>query len=432
MNRGYEDFARKRNSCFLSLFVIIMASAAAARAQAPDAIGAAGWLVSGPGGGSLLVTRVGSTSQYAVTIPGPVTLGVSVYIQCKSNSCAQGVQYSIRESDSAGGFPSTSLLNSGPLVVGTPRLSAAVQWKGIAPGQYQLSAMIDPNHNYGSDTSADNGETLTLTVTNADPVAIRGWSVSQNGKSIPVTANGNSYAASSAVSGAPVNLSVVLQCNLYGCASVPFQIRQTAGQGSFDTGVVSSGVLGPASAQAQGALSTSMTPITWTPSSAGQYQFAAVVDPNHQFAENASAAADNTETLTITVVASPGGSTPSGGTTSPNPLAAIGITPKGQANSGASGTSAGTDQGSLRGGQSLPKVNVPAPCCNITAINSATGVVTAKVNSTGQAFQFTLVNKAALSQLHAGQGVYANFGAKQVSLDGKSPAGTIVNIAKSE
>jgi len=33
-------------------------------------------------------------------------------------------------------------------------------------------------------------------------------------------------------------------------------------------------------------------------------------------------------------------------------------------------------------------------------------------------------------QLHAGQGIYANLGAKQISLDGKSPAGTIVNIAK--
>lgn len=67
------------------------------------------------------------------------------------------------------------------------------------------------------------------------------------------------------------------------------------------------------------------------------------------------------------------------------------------------------------------------PCCQIAAINARTGVVTAKVNGTGQTFQFTLNNRTQLGQLKAGQGVYANFKANQVSLDGSSVAGVIIN-----
>jgi len=69
-----------------------------------------------------------------------------------------------------------------------------------------------------------------------------------------------------------------------------------------------------------------------------------------------------------------------------------------------------------------------APTAEITAINEATGVVTAKVKSSGQLFQFTPTNKAQLGQLKIGQPVFANFGARQISFDGKSPAGTILSI----
>ena len=69
-----------------------------------------------------------------------------------------------------------------------------------------------------------------------------------------------------------------------------------------------------------------------------------------------------------------------------------------------------------------------APAATITAINETTGVVTAKVKSSGQLFQFTPSNKAQFSQLKIGQPVFANFSSRQVSFDGKSPAGTILSI----
>jgi hypothetical protein len=72
---------------------------------------------------------------------------------------------------------------------------------------------------------------------------------------------------------------------------------------------------------------------------------------------------------------------------------------------------------------------VQTPAASITAVNPQTGVVTAKVNATGQAFQFTLNNRSQTSQLRVGQGVYANLTARQVSLDGRSIAGTVTNVA---
>lgn len=70
----------------------------------------------------------------------------------------------------------------------------------------------------------------------------------------------------------------------------------------------------------------------------------------------------------------------------------------------------------------------PAPAAKVTAVDAKTGVITGKVNSTGQVFTFTLANKAQLSRVHPGQGVFVNLGNKQVSLDGKSPSGTIITI----
>jgi hypothetical protein len=70
-----------------------------------------------------------------------------------------------------------------------------------------------------------------------------------------------------------------------------------------------------------------------------------------------------------------------------------------------------------------------APGATVTSVNEKSGVVTGKVNSTGQVFTFTLANKALLSHLHPGQGVFVNLGKKQVSLDGKSASGNIVSIA---
>lgn len=61
-----------------------------------------------------------------------------------------------------------------------------------------------------------------------------------------------------------------------------------------------------------------------------------------------------------------------------------------------------------------------APCCAITAIDAATGVVTAKVTANGAAFQFKVTDGRLMRALRVGQGVYANFSARQVSLDGRS------------
>lgn len=70
-----------------------------------------------------------------------------------------------------------------------------------------------------------------------------------------------------------------------------------------------------------------------------------------------------------------------------------------------------------------------APCCAITAVDSRTGVVTARVNASGQMFTFQLANRALLPRLRTGQPVFANFGGRQVSLDGKTIAGRILAIA---
>jgi hypothetical protein len=70
------------------------------------------------------------------------------------------------------------------------------------------------------------------------------------------------------------------------------------------------------------------------------------------------------------------------------------------------------------------------PLSSITAIDTRTGTVTAKVNGTGQAFQFTLSNRAFISQLRVGEGVYANLTTRQVSLDGRTAAGTITSLSR--
>ena len=69
------------------------------------------------------------------------------------------------------------------------------------------------------------------------------------------------------------------------------------------------------------------------------------------------------------------------------------------------------------------------PCCGITNVNARTGIVTAKVNTSGQSLQFSIRNRVQLNQLRVGQAIYADFKANQVSLDGKTPAGMILTAA---
>ncbi|MGH7560743.1 MAG: hypothetical protein ACRENB_06970, partial [Gemmatimonadales bacterium] len=61
-----------------------------------------------------------------------------------------------------------------------------------------------------------------------------------------------------------------------------------------------------------------------------------------------------------------------------------------------------------------------AACCTITAIETATGVVSAKVTINNQVFQFKVADARTLASLRVGRAVYANFTTRQVSLDGRA------------
>src|SRR3989454_10608079 len=72
-----------------------------------------------------------------------------------------------------------------------------------------------------------------------------------------------------------------------------------------------------------------------------------------------------------------------------------------------------------------PRAEAQGPSSQITAINHQTGVVTAEVKATRQTFEFRVNDAALFKSLSIGQGVYPNFQTRQVSLDGKTPSGTI-------
>jgi hypothetical protein len=76
----------------------------------------------------------------------------------------------------------------------------------------------------------------------------------------------------------------------------------------------------------------------------------------------------------------------------------------------------------------VPCAHAAPPCCSITAINQQTGIATAKVDASGQVFEFKVTSSALLHSLKDGEPVYANFTSRQVSLDGKTICGTIVAI----
>src|SRR5579864_5660051 len=75
-----------------------------------------------------------------------------------------------------------------------------------------------------------------------------------------------------------------------------------------------------------------------------------------------------------------------------------------------------------------PGVRAQAPCCSITAIDTRTATVSAKVNATGAPFQFKVPEAKMLSGLKIGQVVYADFTAKRASLDGKSACCVIIDL----
>lgn len=70
-------------------------------------------------------------------------------------------------------------------------------------------------------------------------------------------------------------------------------------------------------------------------------------------------------------------------------------------------------------GKATPLV-APQPCCAVTATDVATGIVSARVNATGQTFQFGVKDAATLKSLKVGQPIYANLAANQISVDGRT------------
>ena len=79
-----------------------------------------------------------------------------------------------------------------------------------------------------------------------------------------------------------------------------------------------------------------------------------------------------------------------------------------------------------------PDVKPAEPCCNVTAVDSATGIVTAKVTATGRVFRFEVKDRALLASLKVGQGVWADFGTSKVRIYGASPCCGIVGHGPGE
>src|SRR6266566_945114 len=73
----------------------------------------------------------------------------------------------------------------------------------------------------------------------------------------------------------------------------------------------------------------------------------------------------------------------------------------------------------------VPQARAAEPCCNITKIDTRTGVVTAQDRTTGHTFQFT-ASPAVLQKMKVGQGVYANFKTNQVSINNIQPCCGII------
>ena len=70
------------------------------------------------------------------------------------------------------------------------------------------------------------------------------------------------------------------------------------------------------------------------------------------------------------------------------------------------------------------------PCCEIVSIDPRAGLISAKVNASGQTFQFKVASPLMTRTLRVGQAVYANFTTSQVSLDGRTQCCTITQPPK--
>ena len=73
-----------------------------------------------------------------------------------------------------------------------------------------------------------------------------------------------------------------------------------------------------------------------------------------------------------------------------------------------------------------PDVKPQEPCCNVTAVDPATGIVTATETATGRVFRFEVKNAALLRSLKVGQKVFADFGSSKVRIHPAEPCCNII------
>ena len=68
----------------------------------------------------------------------------------------------------------------------------------------------------------------------------------------------------------------------------------------------------------------------------------------------------------------------------------------------------------------VASITPPSACCEIVGVDAKSGLVTAKIRTTGNVFDFKPSTPAALATLRVGQAVFANLTNHQVSLDGRT------------
>lgn len=81
------------------------------------------------------------------------------------------------------------------------------------------------------------------------------------------------------------------------------------------------------------------------------------------------------------------------------------------------------------GGLGLPRISSAGePCCGITAIDTRTGIVTAREIGSKRTFQFEVKNAALLRSLKVGQPISVDFGTRKVSVDSAAPCCNITSV----
>jgi len=73
-----------------------------------------------------------------------------------------------------------------------------------------------------------------------------------------------------------------------------------------------------------------------------------------------------------------------------------------------------------------PDVKPSEPCCNVTAVDSPTGIVTATEVATGRVFRFEVKDATLLRSLKVGQKVFADFGSSKVRIHAGEPCCNII------